>query len=166
MGVKKKINSLIVVLVLSVVFSLNVMIQSKASDIIVDGSYLTTQDESIGTTADGMLTRGTHLMDGESLISKSGKGKIYCYGATTANHTVDYIAVIVYVDKYNQEDKVWNQIDAWVVEDEDTYYIATGKQLTVDRGYYYRVHCVHYAGNEADYPYDQTYSFTDGIWIA
>ena len=45
------------------------------------------------------------------------------------------------------------QIDAWVAEDENTYYMSTAKSLKVDRGYYYRVHCNHIAGNE--YPYEE-----------
>ena len=40
----------------------------------------------------------------------------------------------------------WGQIDAWVAEDENNYYLSTAKSLKVDRGYYYRVHCDHIAG--------------------
>ena len=37
----------------------------------VDGSYLTTEEKSIGYTSSPDL-RGVHLMDGESIISKAG----------------------------------------------------------------------------------------------
>ena len=41
--------------------------------------------------------------------------------------------------------------------------MSTARSLKVDRGYYYRVHCNHIAGNE--YPYEEDASFTDGILI-
>lgn len=44
-----------------------------------------------------------------------------------------------------------------------TYYMSTAKSLKVDRGYYYRVHCNHIAGNE--YPYEEEFSVTNGILI-
>lgn len=128
----------------------------------IDGSYLTTEEKSIGYTSSPDL-RGVHLMDGESIISKAGISRIYAYGSTTANHDVKYIATIVYVDQYNEETGRWGQIDAWVAEDENTAYLSTAKSLKVDRGYYYRVHCDHIAGNE--YPYEENASTTNGILI-
>ncbi|EDK24226.1 hypothetical protein RUMTOR_01684 [[Ruminococcus] torques ATCC 27756] len=128
----------------------------------VDGSYLTTEERSIGYTSSPDL-RGVHLMDGESIISKAGISRIYAYGSTTANHEVKYIATIVYVDQYDEKNDEWGQIDAWVAEDENNYYLSTAKSLKVDRGYYYRVHCDHIAGNE--YPYEENASTTNGILI-
>lgn len=128
----------------------------------VDGSYLTTEERSTGYTSSPDL-RGVHLMDGESIISKAGVSRIYAYGSTTANHEVKYIATIVYVDQYDEKNDEWGQIDAWVAEDENNYYLSTAKSLKVDRGYYYRVHCDHIAGNES--PYEEDFSFTDGILI-
>ena len=89
----------------------------------VDGSYLTTEEKSIGYTSSPDL-RGVHLMDGESIISKAGISRIYAYGSTTANHDVKYIATIVYVDRYNEETGRWGQIDAWVAEDENTNFFT------------------------------------------
>ena len=130
----------------------------------VDGSYLTTQDSSEGSTNNNFL-RGEHLMDGECSISKAGIGKIYVYGATTANHDVDYVSVSIYVDQYNEALDEWEQINYWSVEDENTYYVSDGKAMAVDRGYYYRVRCYHMAGNNDQLPYDSTVSFTDGIFV-
>lgn len=130
----------------------------------VDGSYLTTEDESIGKSPNSLL-RGEYLMDGECSISKAGRNRIYVYAATTADWYVDYIAVDIYVDQYNEETEKWEQIDVWTAEDTDNYFVSTSKSITVDRGYYYRVHADHFAGMEDDYPYDETTSFTDGILI-
>ena len=128
----------------------------------VDGSYLTTEERSTGYTSSPDL-RGVHLMDGESTISKAGVSRIYAYGSTTANHEVKYMATIVYVDQYDEKNDEWGRIDAWVAEEENTYYMSTAMSLKVDRGYYYRVHCDHIAGNE--YPYEEDFSYTDGILI-
>ncbi len=128
----------------------------------VDGSYLTTDDFSEGISSD--RTRGQHMMDGECSISKAGTKRVYCYGATTANHDVDYLAVIVYVDQYDEEEEMWGQIDWWMVEKENDFFVNTGKTITVDRGYYYRVHADHFV-REGDDPIEETFSATNGILV-
>ena len=129
----------------------------------VDGSYLTMEDSSLGTSSDNLI-RGKHMMTGECSISKAGTKRIYAFGATTANHEVDYLAVIVYVDRYHEDTGEWGQIDAWMVEDANDYFVYTGKTITVDRGYYYRVHADHFV-REGDDPMEETFSFTDGIMV-
>lgn len=132
--------------------------------LLVDGSYLTYEDYSNGTSENPMI-RGEHLMTGDSIIAKTGNGKIYTYGQTTANHDVDFVAVLVYVDQYDESDGLWGQIDARALDARDTYYIVSTKTLKVERGYFYRVHCDHFAGNDDEEFYDEAISYTDGIWI-
>lgn len=129
----------------------------------VDGSYLTSADSSTGYTPKNN-ERGKHLMDGQCSISKTGTKRIYAYGSTTANHTVDAVAVIVYVDRYHESDGKWHQIDAFSKKVENDYYSAISKSIQVDRGYYYRVHADHFVriGEE---PIEETCSFTDGILV-
>lgn len=129
----------------------------------VDGSYLTSADSSTGYTPKNN-ERGKHLMDGQCSISKTGTKRIYAYGSTTANHTVDAVAVIVYVDQYNEKDDEWYQIDAFSKKVENDYYSATSKSIQVDRGYYYRVHAEHFVRMGED-PVEETYSYTDGILV-
>lgn len=130
----------------------------------VDGSYLTMESSSSGSTFSS-LERGKHLMDGDSVINTSATGQIYAYGATTANHVVDYVGVIVRVERYNPQTGNWGQVTAWTAEKRNAYSVTSGKTLVVERGYYYRVRCDHFAGNDAEFPYDSDVSFTDGIWI-
>lgn len=147
------------------IFSIS-MIEGKAAENEldkVDGSYLTMDEYSEGHSQTG-LTRGLHLMDGECSITKAGRDEIYCYGATTANHEVDKLAVIVYVDQYQEDIDKWAQIDSWVAEDTDNYYVHTDKMLEVERGYYYRVRAEHFVA-EGDDPIEETFSFTDGIYL-
>lgn len=135
---------------------------SASENKIIDGSYLTEQDSSVGKSTNSSM-RGVHLMDGECSISKAGTKRIYTYAATTANHTVDYLAVILYVDQYNEKEDRWDQIDAWVKEGENDYFLYTSKSITVDRGYYYRVHADHLV--EKDGEGEETFSYTDGILV-
>ena len=129
----------------------------------IDGSYLTEGDSSAGKAV--LKMRGVYLMTGDCSISKAGRGRIYVYASTTANMTVDYVGVNVYVDQYNEETGNWEQIDAWSVDDTDNYFVATSKSITVERGYYYRVHADHIAGMEDEYPYEETFSYTNGILV-
>lgn len=162
---KKRILSVLGSLAILVsAFSISAM-NVDASDIDlkkVDGSYLTTEDYSKGVSSD--RTRGQHMMDGECSISKAGTKRVYCYGATTANHEVDYLAVIVYVDQYIEEKDAWSQVDWWMVEKENDFFVNTGKSITVDKGYYYRVHADHFV-REGDDPIEETFSYTNGILV-
>lgn len=132
---------------------------------LVEGSYLTHKETSKASTTTGVTTRGVHLMDGDCSITKAGRGRIYVYASTTANHDVDYLSTIIYVDRYNEKENAWDQLDCWQVSDKNTYFVSTSKSMAVDRGYYYRVHADHFAGMDAEYPYDEATTATDGIWI-
>lgn len=139
-------------------------VQASENDLSkVDGSYLTNDDYSEGYSSNS-LQRGKHMMDGECSISKAGRDEIYCYGSTTANHEVDKLAVLVYVDQYQEDTGEWGQIDAWVEEATNDYFVATGKSIVVDRGYYYRVHADHFVV-DGDDPIEETFSLTNGIYL-
>ena len=42
-------------------------------------------------------------MTGDCTISKAGLTRVYAYASTTANREVNYIATLVYVERYNEE---------------------------------------------------------------
>ena len=163
---KKRIISMITSLVIFCgVFSISAS-DVQASDNgqkKVDGSYLTMEDSSKGYSSNS-LSRGKHMMTGECSISKAGTKRIYAFGATTANHDVDYLAVIVYVDRYHEDTGKWGQIDWFVEEDVNDYFVYAAKSITVARGYYYRVHADHLV-QKGDDPMEETFSYTDGIWV-
>ena len=127
---------------------------------IVDGSALTADESSTGYSSS--VTRGKYLMTGESTITKAGLTRVYAYASTTANTEVDYIATLVYVEQYIEEEDDWSQVDWWVEETHNDYFLSTAKTIKVDRGYYYRVRANHIAGDYDDFPYEETASFTDG----
>ena len=159
---KKKIMSTLS-LILSVCFLFCGTINAEETSLKqVDGSYLTNQEMSEGTTKND-LTRGEYLMDGSCTISKAGIGKIYVYGQTTAHETVDKVVVVVYVEKYNAKTDKWDMVDVFTKESKDNYYVSFGKRMNVERGTYYRVQSEHFVfkGDK----FEETYCFTDGIMI-
>lgn len=129
---------------------------------IVDGSYLTQEDSSTGTSVP-KGARGEYLMQGACTISKAGLTRIYAYASTTATKVVNYMQTIVYVEQYDEEADAWGQVHFWIAEDFDDYYMSTDAAVVVEPGYYYRVHAIHIAGDQ--YPYDETFSVTDGIFV-
>lgn len=137
----------------------------ETTDKKVDGSYLTVKEKSTAETQSNQLLRGKHLMDGTVTISKAGVKKIFVYASTTADHTVDKLAVLVYVEEYNPENEKWEQIDYWVAEAENDYYVVTQKTVWVDGGHYYRVRGEHFAGNNDEALIDTSGTITDGIWV-
>ena len=128
----------------------------------VDGSYLTMQESASGTSQNEDA-KGQYIMLGECSITKAGRNRIYVYSGTTARTTVNLVSTIIYVDRYNAEKDAWGQIAGWSKDAENDYFVSTSKYTTVEPGYYYRVRADHFAGMQ--YPYESTYSFTDGIMI-
>lgn len=162
---RKRILSIISsIMIFSMAMTVSI-VNAEASDEAtkkVDGSYLTTEDSSTGYSSNSS-TRGIYLMTGDCTISKAGRGRVYAYASTTANQEVNYIATIVYVDRYLEDVDEWGQVDWWMEKTENDIFLSTAKTINVDRGYYYRVRARHIAGDA--YPYEETASVTNGILI-
>lgn len=161
---KKRILSVAGSMAVLVMLTSTSVINVQAADSemkMVDGSYLTTDNSSTGHSSS--KTRGLYLMDGSCSITNAGLTRIYAYASTTANQEVNYMATIVYVDQYQEDLDEWWQVYAWSEESFNDDYMSTAKSVKVDRGYYYRVRANHIAGDE--YPYEETASVTDGIFV-
>mgnify|MGYP001854099888 FL=1 len=162
---KKRILSILAALSFLICLTITPEINAAAENEnlkMVDGSYLTMEESSTGTT--NSMTRGAHLMDGECSITSAGFGKIYAYAATTANHEVDYLVVIIYVERYLEDVDAWGHVDAWVEEATDDFYVSTSKSMEVEPGYYYRVRADHIVMEGDDTP-EETFSYTNGIFV-
>lgn len=162
----KKIVSILCTMVLLMTMSFTAATDVKAAgaDLKVDGSYLTMEDESTGQAM--LITRGQYLQTGDCTISKSGRGRIYVFGSTTANHNVDVVKVLITVEVYSEAGKCWDYVDHWSAQVSNNYYVSSSKYLNVEKGYYYRVHATHYAGMDSTNSYDMGNSVTDGIYIS
>lgn len=124
---------------------------------MIDGSYLIKDEESVGATIP--VTRGEDLMTGYSKVRRLGAGEIYAGGTTIAAHTVDRIGVAVLVERAKENDTVWESYDGWQKFNENTDRVSSSKRLIVEGDYYYRVRCIHSAGE------DLSSSFTNGIFV-
>ena len=155
---KKKLISSALVLVMTLCLSLNLNILVHAEDLpIIDGSYLTHEDESIGY--DTKITRGEYLMTGYSKGVRLDAGVFYAGGTTIARETVERVGISVIVERAQEGDEEWEYYDAWQKFNENADRASSNQRLEVEGGYYYRVRCTHSAND------DVSSSFTDGVYI-
>lgn len=155
---KKRIVSMCctVALVVSMLIVPGKTVQAEDTKVL-DGSYLTNEDESIGY--DMKITRGDDLQAGYSKIVRLGAGKIYAGGTTLAHHDCESVQVGVIVERAKKDDDAWSYYDSWQVEEKNTDRVSSAKAMVVEGDYYYRVRCFHAANS------DMSSSFTDGIYI-
>ena len=156
---KKKLISVCFAAMLMMGLTITAEFPTKANESkpMLDGSYLTCEDESTGIA--GAMTRGVDLQTGYSKIRELGPGQIYAGGTTIAQHEVELVKVAVIVERAKDENDTWHYVDSWQKENKNTYVASTSKLLEVEGDWYYRVRCVHSAGN------DLSSSYTDGLYI-
>lgn len=145
------------VLTLGLVFSSMQSVKAASTDPILDGSYLTHDEESIGY--DTKITRGEDLLTGYSKCVRLGPGEIYAGGTTIAAHEVDSVQVAVIIERAQEDDDRWYLYDSWQKENLNSDRVSSNRTLTVEGGYYYRARCIHYANS------DVSSSFTDGVYV-
>ena len=124
---------------------------------VIDGSKLTTDAESTGYNQ--KVARGEDLLTGYSKIVRMGPGEIYAGGTTIAVHNVERIGIGVVIERAKEEDTEWSFYATWQKFNENTDRVSSKKYLDVEGDYYYRVKCVHSAGE------DISSSCTNGIYI-
>lgn len=156
---KKRLLSICCILMLIVSVSAVPVLDSHAASELpmIDGSYLTHDDESTGY--DTKITRGEDLLTGYSKCVELGPELLYAGGVTIAAHEVEEVGVGVIIERAQKGDTAWKTYDGWNEFNENADRISTSKTLEVEGGYYYRVRCVHSAGE------DISSSFTNGVYI-
>lgn len=153
---KRRYLSLVCVIAFMVsVFGANV--RASEAGQMIDGSYLTLEDESTGEAV--LITRGEDLQSGTSKVSKAAAGVINAGGTTTADHTVAEIGVAVIVERCKSGATSWSYYKSWEATKYNTSYVSSSKRLAVPSGYYYRVRCTHWANSDA------SSSSTNGVYI-
>ena len=138
-------------------FGVSTDTQAASSVKVIDGSKLTTDAESIGYNQ--KVARGEDLLTGYSKIVRMGPGEIYAGGTTLASHEVERIGIGVMIERAKEEDTEWSFYDSWQKFNENADRVSSKKYLDVEGDYYYRVRCVHSAGE------DKSSSFTNGVYI-
>ena len=134
-------------------FGVSTDTQAASSVKVIDGSQLTKDAESIGYNQ--KVARGEDLLTGYSKIVRMGPGQIYAGGTTIAER----IGVGVMIERAKEEDTEWSFYDSWNKFLENADRVSSKKYLDVEGDYYYRVRCIHSAGQ------DMSSSFTDGVYI-
>lgn len=145
---RKKIVSMVVAVSLAVgIFAMIPAEQVRAEEepIVVDDSILLDdEEESIGEMIE--QTKGQYLQSGSSSIGKIGVGKIKVSATTIAQKKVAEIKVAVIVERL--VNGRWLRYTSWSSSKTNAYSVTTGKELTVPRGYYYRVRSIHNANSD------------------
>lgn len=153
---KRRFLSLVCVMVF--VFSVfGVNVRASEGSGMIDGSYLTLEEESLGEASP--IMRGIYLMSGTSKVSKAAAGVVNAGGITSAAQTVDEAGIAVIVERCKSGATSWSFYTSWQVIKENTSYVSTSKRLNVAGGYYYRVRSTHWANGEA------SSSSTNGVYI-
>ena len=155
----KRIGSMCCVLMLMICMLLTLTDNAQAAqqDPVLDGSYLTHDEESIGY--DTKLTKGEDLLTGYSKCVRQGPGKIYAGGTTIAAHTVERVFVGVVVERAKKGDTAWSMYTGWQKENTNTDRAGSTRTLEVEGGYYYRVRSIHVANH------DTSSSYTNGVYV-
>ena len=138
-------------------FGVSTDTQAASSVKVIDGSQLTKDVESIGYNQ--KVARGEDLLTGYSKIVRMGPGEIYAGGTTLAERVVERIGIGVIIERAKEEDTKWSFYDSWNKFLENADRVSSKKYMDVEGDYYYRVRCVHSAGE------DKSSSFTDGVYI-
>lgn len=156
---KQRLLSLSCTLLLIISMMSTLAMDSQASDEqpMLDGSYLTHDDESIGY--DTKITRGKDLLTGYSKCVELGPGELYAGGTTIAAQEVKEVGLSVNIERAQKGDDRWAGYAFWQKYSQDVDRVSANKFLEVEGGYYYRVRCTHSANS------DMSSSFTDGIYI-
>lgn len=124
----------------------------------VSGQMVSAAEESAEQI--GYITvqpRGAYLQSGYSKINKVGEGKIAAGGSTAAQQVVSEVSVNVNVER--KVNGSWVHYTSWTSTKKNAVAVTSSKTLTVPKGYYYRVKCVHYANS------DVSSSITGGLYI-
>ena len=155
---RKRYSLLLVMLMLScLIWNSRLSVKAEGEKKIGE-SYLTHEEEAEGTTPIKVM-RGEDLLTGYSKIRRMGPEKLYAGGSTIASHTVDRIGVSVLVERAKEGDTEWEFYDGWQKFNENTDNVSSWKQMEVEGDWYYRVRCIHSAGE------DISSSFTNGVFI-
>lgn len=153
---KKRILSMCLGLALLCGMILLPINQVKAEDLVADdGTVLIMDTESEGVAE--LFTKGVYLRSGSCKITKVGSGKINASGTTIAQKQVATVKVSVIIERYTGSS--WVHVTSFAATASNDVMVNTSKNLTVAKGYYYRVRAIHSANS------DGSSSATGGIMI-
>lgn len=143
---KKVMNlkSLLFSAMLVIAMALNtVNVQAGALDYLghtIDGSELTNEVESIGTYQS--VARSTYLHQGFVRITNNGNGYIGIGGGTECNVKCNTVKLNIYLERSSGPEDFYSY-QKWENVDYNTTSLYMGKEIKVEKGYYYRLRGYH-----------------------
>ena len=88
--------------------------------------------------------RGVHLNGGTSVIAREAVNKINISGSTTASHVCDRVVLTLNVERSTSYATGYGTYKTYTYTANDVYQLVKEiSNITVERGYYYRVRGVH-----------------------
>ena len=163
---KKVINLKRLLFCAMLVFSMavsSVNVQADALDYLgntVDGSVLTNQLEAVGNYQS--VARSTYLHEGYVRITNNGNGYVGVGGATLCNVTCNTVKFNVYLERSKGDGNFYSYMK-WENVDYNTNSLYMGKEVKVEKGYYYRLRGYHSCTKNG--VLENGASRTDGIYI-
>lgn len=127
--------------------------RAEEQDGHISFSELMTEKALVGYTE--YSTMGVYYLDGCSIINKISSTKVGAGGVTNATQKCR-VSINVILEQLTDSGN-WVREASWSATEEDAFSVMVSKSKVVERGYYYRVRCVHYAAT------DRSSSCTDNL---
>lgn len=89
--------------------------------------------------------RASLIKQGNCSIAGNSNGTVTIYGETVSYHTVDYLDVEVFLQRWNGSN--WVDITSRFYSDSSSIYVRGSSIITVTSGYSYRCRAVHHVRN-------------------
>ena len=121
----------------------SVNVQADALDYLgntIDGSVLTNDVESVGNYLS--VARSTYLHEGYVRITNNGNGYVGVGGATLCNVTCNTVKLNIYLERSKGDGNFYSYMK-WENIDYNTNSLYMGKEVKVEKGYYYRLRGYH-----------------------
>ena len=120
-----------------------VNVQAEALDYLgttIDGSVLTNDEEAIGEYKS--VARSTYLHQGFVRITNNGNGYVGVSGGTQCNVSCNKVKLNVYLERSSGDGNFYSY-KKWTNVDYNTNSLYMGKEVKVEKGYYYRLRGYH-----------------------
>ena len=120
-----------------------VNVQAGALDYLgntIDGSVLTNDSEAVGTYKS--VARSTYLLEGFVRITNNGNGYVGVGGGTECTVTCNTVKLNIYLERSNGDGNFYSY-KKWTNVDYNTNSLYMGKEVKVEKGYYYRLRGYH-----------------------
>ena len=122
-------------------FNLNVFAEETVYP-KVSHAYTTTDD--FASDEWSVVQRGAYLGNGTSSIARADSTHIHISGATNATKTCDKVRLTLYVEQSESYATGYYTYKTYAFSADNVYQLAKAvSNITVERGYYYRVKGVH-----------------------